>query len=430
VLVGWALMFPRLFDAVVDPVIGHLSDITHTPWGRRRPFMFVTAILGPFLVTGLWWMSRDWNQYEQFSYLLVFSILLFLCWGTYSMNHLALGYELSDDYHLRTKVMAVRGFYFSCAALAGGWIYWLALRPFFGGEVNGIRIISIGVAIAIMASGLVAVFCSKERFKNANRKHVNLWHAIWATLHVRPFVILLTLRIIGTLGGSLYAAVAFYITTYSVCNNDKSLATSLSGYAGMAGFLVSFAMVPLAAKLSRLIGKRHGIICGAGAAFLSSLSLPLFARPGYPYLLLAHMIIFIVVGVSLAVFGGAVMPDICDIDELKSGERREGLFAAVGSFVSKIEHSVCILLGGYLVSFSGFDTHLASQKIQQPHEVLERLRWLGFTPAIIFSGLAFIVSFSYPVTQKMMEDVRAQLDARRKSAPAMDLLDESAAMSA
>jgi len=78
----------------------------------------------------LWWPSRDWSQYAMFGYLLVCSTLLFFFWGTYSMSHTALGYELSDDYHVRTKVIAVRHMCFSVvASLLGGWVYWLALRP-------------------------------------------------------------------------------------------------------------------------------------------------------------------------------------------------------------------------------------------------------------------------------------------------------------
>lgn len=416
VLVGWALMLPRITDALVDPVLGHLSDDTHTRWGRRRPYLFGSSLLGAAVVVAMWWTSPEWSQWTQFAYLLVCSILLYFCYGVFSMTHVAFGYELSDDYHLRTKVMAIRGFYFSIAALAGGWLYWLALRPVFGGEITGIRWISAGIAAVILVAGLIPFFCCRERFQQANRRHVNLWQAIRATLRVRPFVIILLLRVAQTLGGSLYGAVGFYIGVYSVCQGDKSTFTSLAGINGMVGFAAAFALMRLAPWLSHRLGKQRGVIWGFGAAFLGSVLMPFFMRPGHPYLLLAHMIIFGLAGAVLALFMAAVMPDICDIDELQSGERREGLFSAVMSFVSKIENSICILLGGYLVSFAGFDTKLATHMAQQPQEVLDRLRLFGFTPAILFSGVAFLIACYFPVTEKMMADVRARLQERRAAA--------------
>jgi glycoside/pentoside/hexuronide:cation symporter, GPH family len=412
VLVGWALMLPRITDGLIDPLIGHLSDNTHTRWGRRRPFIFGTAVVGALVVMAMWWPSRQWPQGAQFAWLLVSSILLFFCYGTFSMSHVAFGYELSDDYHFRTKVVAIRSFYFSIAAIGGGWAYWLALRPVFGGEIAGIRCVSVGIAAIILLAGLTPVFTCRERFVNANRRHVDLWKALRTTLHVRPFVVVLLLRVFQTLGTTLYGAMAFYIGAYSVCGGDKSRYSSLTGIAGIAGCVFSFAMVPLSANLSRWLGKRRGIILGYGAAFFAATVLPFFARPGFPWLLLTYMLIVIPTSVMLTMFMAAVMPDICDLDELVSGERREGLFSAVMAFVSKLENSLCILLGGYLVAFSGFNTKLAQQMTQQPPEVLVKLRLLGFTPLIVFSGVAFAISWFFPITQKMMDAVRAQLEAR------------------
>lgn len=414
VLVGWALMLPRILDAVTDPLLGYLSDNTHTRWGRRRPFLFGSSIVGALMVAVLWWASPNWSQHTQFAYLLGASFTLYLCYGTYSMTHTALGYELSDDYHLRTKVVAVRSFYFSVAALAGGWLYWLALRPVFGGEINGIRWISVGMAAAILIAGNIPVLTTRERFENPRRGHANLWNAIRTTLKVRPFVFVLALRFAQTLGLSLYSQMAFFIGVYSVCRGDKSLYSTLTGIVGIVGFIASFALVPCAAKLSRSLGKRPGIIIGYGFAFLGSSILPFFARPGHPYLLLAHMLVFAVAMLPLTVFLQAIMPDICDIDELHSGERREGLFSAVIGFVNKIENSLCILLGGYLLTYCGFSTVIAQNHGAQPQEVLDKLRFFGFAPAIVFSGIAFAISIFLPINHKLMEDVRAKLDARHR----------------
>ena len=141
----------------------------------------------------------------QFIYLFAMSTLLYCSMGGYWMSHLALGYELTDDYHERTRVMAVKGLFANIAGLLTGWVYWLALRPVFSGEIHGIRWISAGLALIAVACGLITVFNTKERFQTINREHIKILPAMRATLSNRPFVILLLMQItqnLDTLGGS------------------------------------------------------------------------------------------------------------------------------------------------------------------------------------------------------------------------------------
>lgn len=409
-LVGWALTLPRIADALVDPWLGHYSDNLKTRWGRRRPLLLVAAVLGAVMLMAMWWPARDWSHAAKFAWLLVTSILLYFSYGLYSMSHQALGFELSDDYHQRTKVMAVRGMWFAITSMAGGWLYWLTLRPCFSDEIDGIRQISVGLAAILLGAAIICVRNTRERFVHANRTHVALWPAIKTCLTVRPFVLLLLLRVAQTLSVSLYASIGFFIGVYYVCGGDKSQFSSLSGIVGMIGFAVAFILVPTSLWLSRTLDKRRGLIIGFGLTFLGAAAMPLFNQPGMPNLLLAHMILFGVLAGVFNLFSASVMPDICDIDELQSGERREGLFSAVLSFVSKIENSLCILVSSYLVSWSGFKAELGAN---QAPEVLTNLLWLGFAPKIVFSGLALVIACYFPITQKLMEGVHAQLAKRR-----------------
>jgi MFS/sugar transport protein len=146
VIVSWCMMPPRLMDGIVDPIIGHWSDGTHTRWGWRKPFMVVGAAVGAFFLSILWWVSPNWSHTTQFLFLGLVGMFLYLCYGTYTMAWNAIGYELSGDYHERSKIQAVAGLFAAVMILLNNWPYRLALRPIFGGVVHGRRWIGAGAA--------------------------------------------------------------------------------------------------------------------------------------------------------------------------------------------------------------------------------------------------------------------------------------------
>lgn len=410
VMLGWVLMLPRLLDGIFDPLMGHMSDNASTKWGRRKPFLVFTTFAGAFLVAGIWWADPSWPTWWQFAFLGLFATAYYCNWGTFAMTHGALGYELTDDYHQRARVAAIFTVFTQLVVLAVGWTYWLALRPAFGGEINGIRWICAGMAVLIVATGLIPVFAVKERFAHANeRRHVPMTRALRETLSIRPFRTFLAMRFFWAFGIVVFGQLVFYVNAFYVCGGDKSLATKISGLSTAISVTLSLAMLPLTTRISKLVGKRTGMIAGTAVAVVAACSMPLLYNPQYPYLQLLSAALFSPAVAVALVLRDSIVPDICDLDELQHGNRREALFSAVLSFVYKLEVSLCVVLVGYLIRWSGFDPKVAVQ----PAEVLTRLQWFAYTPNIVFAALALWFAVRFPVTEATMAEVRRQLDARR-----------------
>ena len=72
---GIIYLFPRLFDALSVPIMGFISDNTNSKWGRRRPYIFVGAILSGILFAVLWQLDPDNSQAYNFWYFLIFSMI-------------------------------------------------------------------------------------------------------------------------------------------------------------------------------------------------------------------------------------------------------------------------------------------------------------------------------------------------------------------
>ena len=109
-LVGLLGALPRLTDALTDPLMGYVSDNTRSKYGRRRPYIFVGAIAVGIIFALLWQLPLGKSDSYYFWYFLAGSLLFYLAYTIYATPWVALGYELTPDYHERTRLMGVQNF--------------------------------------------------------------------------------------------------------------------------------------------------------------------------------------------------------------------------------------------------------------------------------------------------------------------------------
>ncbi|MDR3706768.1 MAG: MFS transporter [Capsulimonadaceae bacterium] len=420
VVIGWAMMLPRFVDAITDPYLGHLSDETHTRWGRRKPYLVGGAVFGAILMAAMWWANPHWSQTAQLCYLASIGTLFYISYGVYTMAWTAVGYELTDDYHERSRVMMWGSVALAFVALGASWCFRGALLPVFHGAIWGMRWISAGVAVIVLMSAFTAAKFCKERFTHANREHVPLLPALKSAIKNRPFVILLLLKLSDTMGGRLAGAMMGYLGLYLLCSGDKVLSTTLGGLGGTIGTVCTFAILPFMKPLSVKIGKRAAQIMGAAIGLVSAILSPFILMSGRPYLSLIPILVITPMQSVAFTLGNAIVPDICDVDELQTGQRREGLFTSVMAFMAKMEISLCTLAAGYLVSFSGLNVKLIHQA---PH-VVHNLFWMAIPTALFFAVVSLILTILFPMTEASMTEVRRQLDERRKAQPEAAPVDE------
>jgi len=120
---AWGLIFfaPRAFDAITDPIMGYISDNTRSKWGRRRPYVFIGGIVLGISYIAMWQLYRENTLTFNFIYFMGFSLLFYLGLTIFSVPYVAMGYEMSDDFHERTSIMAVAQFIGQLAWVIAPW---------------------------------------------------------------------------------------------------------------------------------------------------------------------------------------------------------------------------------------------------------------------------------------------------------------------
>ena len=141
---------PRLFDAITDPLMGFISDNTKSKWGRRRQYVLIGGILMGISYIAMWQIYAENGLTYNFIYFLLWSLVFYLGLTIFSVPYVAMGYEMSDDFHERTQIMAIAQFIGQWAWVIAPWFWIILYDPeiYPEGADQGVRELSIWVAIA------------------------------------------------------------------------------------------------------------------------------------------------------------------------------------------------------------------------------------------------------------------------------------------
>jgi GPH family glycoside/pentoside/hexuronide:cation symporter len=461
-LVGLVGALPRLTDAITDPLMGFISDNTRTRWGRRRPYLFVGAIAAGLIYIALWQLPPGKGESFYFWYFLIGSFFFYLAYTVFATPWVALGYELTPDYHERTRLMGVQNFVGQIPYMIAP--YFLAImynKTWFENEVDGAAGLAIIIGVFVIVVGILPAIFLRERFKDIAegeakekeagaargvimRNVVEFLRGFAITLKSKPFLKLCAATFLVFNGFILIAAFQSYVLIYYVFGGDAETGATWVGHSGLLGAISTLVVIGFVTWLGTKIGKRRTFFVTTGismvgyalkwfcynpdniAAFNAAVTVPLLglfcdagstagacANPDTPWLILlpAPLMAFGLGG--LFTLMPSMIADVVDFDELETHERREGMYGSIFWWVVKLGMSVAIAGGGFLLNATGFDVALEGN---QSESAITRMRLFdAFIPAAA-SGIAIWAIATFSITEEKAHEVRLQLEARRGAA--------------
>lgn len=414
VLMGIAQFVPRLWDAVTDPLVGNLSDNTRSRFGRRIPYIFVGAIVLGITFALLWMAPRGWNEYATFGYFLVMSLLFFTAVTVFDVPRGALGYEMTNDYHERTRLFAYCSFIINIGAITTPWLYFIANLKIFNDEVEGMRYVGLVMGCILTLGGVVcALVCKETKLEQARHQdRVKFWDSVVMTCKNRTFLWLLAVVVLVALGFYFVNGLTQYIIIYYVYGGDKAAGSVLIGWVGTLWALLSLPGVFLMTWVATRIGKSKTVMVFLLVMGLGN-TLKIFCySQAHPYLILiptASLSLGMLVLFSLVY---AMLADICDEDEIVTGKRREGSYHAIYGWWFKVGIATGLLVAGFVLKATGFDSDLEVQ-------TQFTLFWLRFCDIVLPSFVCIcgaLLLVKYPLTEKRAYEIKAILRERREAA--------------
>ncbi len=421
-LVGLLGALPRLIDAFTDPLMGFISDNTRTRWGRRRPFIFGGVIAAGLLFALLWQLPGGRSETFYFVWFLVGSILFYMGYTVFATPWVALGYELTPDYHERTRLMGTQNFVGQLAYVVSPWFLWIMNSgKFFPDQVTGAAGLAIIVAIVAMGLGILPAVFLRERMQvvagekagkgtSVKDNLAKFFKGFGVTLSNGPFLKLCLATFLVFNGFILISSFQFYVIIYYVFGGDQAEGAKYAGWAGTVGAICTFAVVAFVTWLSTRIGKRKAFFVSTGASILGYGLKWICYNPDLPWL--------VIVPAPLMAFGlgglftlmPSMIADVVDTDELKTRQRREGMFGSIFWWMVKLGLSAALAGGGYLLNATGFDVDLGGDQLPM---AITRLRIFDAGIPMLTSAIAIWAVATFPITEARAYEVRQELERRR-----------------
>lgn len=368
------------------------------------------------------WMTSILEGYEAFMSLdgqgnrrvVLFILISFLIFTTLttvqSVPYYALGIELSPSYDGRTQVVTYRSIMDKIAGMAAPWVPVFCFMTMFDDAIDGLFWVAILTCLIGIPSTILMVMKTKERAPTTvKKKNSSLLKAMWQTMCNVHFLKIFALYWLIGMTNGIFAQLGFYLNVYWITRSALDGA-QLGAYVSMLAFGLSFCTLPLI-NWACMKFQKHTVLIASIIWMAIGTALKWWCmdpeHPEYQFVLP----IFFSVGIA-AVFTvlASMMADVTDMDELSTGERREGMFGAVMAFLMKIVSTLTPILAGLILVLSGFDPSL---EYQQTEETIFNMRvFYSFVPAVMLL-FSLVLLYKYPLSREKMRDVKEELYKRR-----------------
>lgn len=406
VLAGTCLLIPRLWDAVSDPIMGAISDRTKSSMGRRRPYLLLGSILfGVSFYMTLAMPDLD-TEFQKAAYFTVMYLILSTAYTIYDVPYSAMVGEMSSNFKERTNIVG----YKMMGARIGILLAATLGPPIFTSQetlADGFRLLGLVTGVFVIATGIIAFVTTRDAPRVSETPgRFSLLKEFKAIKENRPFRVLFVVFLFQNLAiGAAATCLVYYVTI------AMNASINLFGPLMIVVALTATLATPPWVVIVRKIGKRRAYTYGL--TYSALMSLPAFFLPPSLYLLLFGLLFLIALGdAGNQLLPNSMVADTIEVDELQSGERREGTIFGAWAFCRKAGMaggafltSVVLAQFGFVSGAGAEQTEMAVTGIRVAYSFLPFLLW----------GSALLVLRRYDLSEKRFEEIQKEIAQRRST---------------
>jgi GPH family glycoside/pentoside/hexuronide:cation symporter len=433
--VAFAIMVALVIEAVLDPIIGYVSDNWRSRFGRRHPFMYASALPSALTFLLLWFPPLGWSDDALLVYLIVSAVILRSCIAFYEIPSVSLVSELTSDYDARTSLMSYRYYFFFTGGLI---LSLLTFRVFLQPDAeypvgqlnpNGYHKYAFVACSVMLVSILIAAIGTHKYIpklrKAPERDRMTLLGSVREmveTLSNKSFLMITIAGLCKSCTIGISGALNLFLFTYFY-----ELSSSQIAVLQLDSLFSAILAAWLTGRMSRRFGKKAVCMVFYVGAFIVGITPLLLRHYGLLWdnhsvelvpTLFLQGIIFSFMGMSSTILAQSMIADVAEEVERKTGRRNEGVLFSFGSLISKAISGTGVFGAGLILTYVGFPEKAKPGEI--PFEMLDQLA-LTYIP--VAAGLYAVGLFClsrYRITRETHEANLAALKGASPSAVATD----------
>lgn len=414
-IAGTIIMLARIWDAFSDPLMGSISDNTRTKFGRRRPYIFISAFLIIVALFLLFMPIGNWTNLTGKVVYVSFAHIFYSTVSTvFNVPYLSLTSEISEDVKERSSMNFLR----LALGMASTAICYL-LISLFKDTIKDPTAFSLVVAgtfsVFFAVPVLMTALFTKERTPLPAQKLKFSFKHFAHTFKLKCFRRLLLMYVFSFVCNEIIAnLIMMYVYNVTAGSEQKVLGLSLTAIANMSMLLGAALIMPVSlTMLQKKVAKPLIFMCGIPAFILGTIGLAAFPRDAA-----IPALIIIPLAVAGLGFGMAqmipwlVFPDVVDVAELKSNDRNPGAYNGTMTFFKKFSSGIAVLIIGWVLQGMGYDESLGTDALQPESAILGMRIILGAAVPLCLI-VAFIGAFLLKINTRKSERIRYFIDKQR-----------------
>lgn len=414
-LAGTVILISKIYDSVTDPLEGVISDRTRSALGRRRPYLLAGIPLVFLSLFALFYPVNFASEGARFAFVVAAYLFFSTVVSIVMLNYNALQPELTLSYNERTSLSSFRIFFSTVSSIAAALVPLEIVKA-----TPDVRqgYIWMGLAFgAFFALPFIAtVFSVRERKEFQKPVQPFSWRETFIEpFRTRTFVTALLMYLFAFVAMDAVSSIVFYYVKYYLQRGDEA------NYVSGAMLVFQVLSLPFYEALSRRTSKRTGFIVGA-CTWAGAMLISFAIGPGTPFL--AMYVFAAVVGLGtggVVVMMYAIFPDIPDVHELKTGERREAMYSSLVTLFRKFSSALALFAVSNAIGWAGYVRPVeevvdgAAMLIEQPQSetfLLVLRLILALLPITLLCG-SLIFAARYPLTPERHRQMNRLLEKQR-----------------
>jgi sugar (glycoside-pentoside-hexuronide) transporter len=401
---GFIMMLGTVYDAFTDPPVGMWMDRFRSRWGRRRPFLLAVAV--PFgLATWLLFTDPGLSPAWTKAYFIAVVLFYFTASDMLDIPYTSLSAEMTQDYDERTNLVSYRAVFCQIASIIGAGLPLFAVEKLsgvFGGKTAGWSAMTAVLGLFAVFPILVTWRATRGYEVYPHRTEVRIRDIVDHVMKNRTFLYTMGIYIAGNVALAVSGAVMVYFMKYYMNFNDAQQSVAF-----VFLFACTILWVPGIAALSRRAGKRWAYIATMALWTAVQAVAAMLIAPGMTAFFYAMVVLASGGIIAVTMTGWSLIPDVIEVDEFKTGQRREGLYFGVIGFMRKASVALSLWLVGIALSAVGY-----VPDVPQTETSILGIRLLYAEGTALFLAASMVLAYLLPMTKEKHDALKEAI--RRK----------------